>query len=376
MKFSLIGPTYPFRGGLSHFTTSLVRTLRHENEVSFYSYSRQYPKLIFPGSVEADPSADVMSEQCERTIDSMNPLTWMRTARQIVAERPDAVVMQWWTPFWLPLSLRLARTVRRAGIPVIYICHQLSEPDAKRSEFRLAKLALSTSDGIVTTTKSEYEIARRVFPQKQVRAGHHPVYDGFPRTGLSKSDARAKLGLSLDAELLLMFGFMRPYKGIAHMLAALAKTERPVELVVAGEFWGGSEEYRAQISALGLGDRVKLHEHYVRNEEIETYFTAADGLALPYTSGAQSGVAAIALDFGLPIIASDIGGFSEIVINGETGYTVPPANPDALANAINRFFDDGGPDRFRDNVLARRDELSWESLADIIEEVSSELAHA
>ena len=50
MKFAVIGPTFPFRGGISHYTTLLVRNLRQRHEVRFYSYRRQYPRLLFPGN--------------------------------------------------------------------------------------------------------------------------------------------------------------------------------------------------------------------------------------------------------------------------------------------------------------------------------------
>ncbi|HMO60055.1 MAG TPA: glycosyl transferase family 1, partial [Roseiflexaceae bacterium] len=97
---AVIGPTHPYRGGLAHFTTLLVRSLRSRHQVDFYSYTRQYPRWLFPGSTDADPSSTALAEACERTIDSLNPLTYWNTARRIVATRPDLLLLQWWTPFW------------------------------------------------------------------------------------------------------------------------------------------------------------------------------------------------------------------------------------------------------------------------------------
>jgi hypothetical protein len=77
MKIAVIGPTYPFRGGIAHYTTLLVRHLRARHQVLFLSYIKQYPKWLYPGNTSMDPSPDssALKVACDRILTPMNPLT-------------------------------------------------------------------------------------------------------------------------------------------------------------------------------------------------------------------------------------------------------------------------------------------------------------
>ena len=157
------------------------------------------------------------------------------------------------------------------------------------------------------------------------------------------------------------------------MLEALAQIERNVYLVIAGEFWEPEQEYRAQLDRLGLADRVLLHNRYVPNEDVAAYFTAADALVLPYVSGSQSGVAMIAVHYGLPVIATNVGGLSETIVDGQNGLIVPPADSGQLARAIARFFDENVADSMRAAMQQSQQRLSWAALTSMIEELTHEL---
>jgi glycosyltransferase involved in cell wall biosynthesis len=373
MKLALIGPTYPFRGGIAHFTTLLVRRLREQHDVSFYSYKRQYPAWLFLGNIDPDPSIVTMRVDAEMIIDALNPLTYWRVARAIVADRPDALILQWWTPFWLPLHALVAATAHRAGIPVVYLCHQLVEPDSSPAEWQVARLGLAQGDAFIMLTQREHAIIQRTFPGRPTRVAPLPVFDEFPDALQTPTQARQQLGLPADVPLLLCFGFIRRYKGINYLLEALAQIKQPIHLVIAGEFWEPEQEYQAQLERLGLTDRVLLHNRYVPNEDVAAYFTAADALVLPYISGSQSGVAMIAVHYGLPVIATDVGGLSETIIDGQNGLVVPPADSGMLAHAVARFFDEHLADSMRAAMEQSRQRLSWAALTSTIEELTHEL---
>jgi glycosyltransferase involved in cell wall biosynthesis len=373
MKIALVGPTYPFRGGIAHYTTLLVQQLRRRHEVRFYSYRKQYPAWLFPGSTEPDPSAQILQEECERTIEPLNPLTWWQTGRQILADRPDLLLLQWWTPFWLPLHLTLSLMARRANIPIIYLCHQLVEPDSSPLEWLTARPALALAQGLILVTEAEYQQARRAFPHLGLRKGHLPLYDSFPARGLSRVEARTALGIAPEVPLLLFFGFVRRYKGLPILLDALAQTDPALHLLIAGEFWEDAESYQAQIARLGLADRVIIHNRYIPNEAIEAYFTAADLLVLPYLSGSQSAVSMLALHHKLPVIATSVGGLAETIQHERTGLIVPPGDRDALAAALQRFFREGLGPTLQTGIANSQERLSWNRLVQIIEELWCEI---
>ncbi|GAB4118709.1 MAG: glycosyltransferase [Roseiflexaceae bacterium] len=372
LRFSIIGPTYPFRGGVAHFTTLLVQRLREHHHVRFYSYSRQYPAWLFPGNTDPDPSAQRLQTECERWIDALNPLTYLRAARNVVADAPDALILQWWTPFWLPLHMTVANAARRAGIPVIYLCHQLIEPDSSPMEWQIARLGLRDANAFVMLTRRESETLARALPNRPIRAAHLPVFDEFPPLP-TKAAARTELGLPVDRQIMLCFGFVRRYKGIIHALEALAALPNTVELVVAGEFWEPEQDYVLHIERLGLQGRVHLFNRYIPNEAIGAYFGAADALLLPYLSGSQSGVAMIAIHYGLPVIASDVGGLAETIHHGENGLIVPPGDSGALARAIEQFITNNLASSMHQAMEHTRNRLSWSSLTTTIEELVYEL---
>jgi len=367
MKLAVVGPTYPYRGGVAHFTTLLVRACRQRHQVVFHSYRRQYPRWLFPGSTAADPSAAGLREPCERLIDSLNPLTWRAIARQIVAERPDALLLQWWTPFWLPLSLVLTRAARRAGIPVLFLCHQLVEPDSGGYEWPIARLALRHADAFISLTSVERDILARAFPGRPVVGGFLPVFDQRAPQGIASSAARQLLGIAADVRVILFFGFVRRYKGLRTLLDALARLPDDVHLLIAGEFWEDEAEYRAQIARHGLTARVHIHAGYIPDEAVEPFFAASDVVALPYLSGSQSGVGMLAVNYAVPIVVSAVGGLGEMIEDGVDGIIVPPADPGALAAALGTTLEPAVNQRMRAALARLRQRRSWDALVDLID---------
>jgi glycosyltransferase involved in cell wall biosynthesis len=375
MKIATIGPAHPFRGGIPLYTTLLTRHLRQSHQVDLYTFRRLYPQLLFPGSTRPDPSRSWLGEEAEATLDGINPFTWLRTARLMLRSKPDLVLLQWWTPFWWPLYATVVRRARKAQVPVLMIAHQLIEPDSSFFEWFMTRLALRLTDGLVVMTEEEVGMAKRVLPGKPVRLAPLPPLQSCEPVPLTRDEARRQLDIDPCQRLLLFFGFVRRYKGLGYLLQALAQVPE-VNLLVAGEFWENESSYQRQVQRLGLGERVRLVNRYIRNEETAAYFMAADALVLPYLSGSQSAVAATAISYGLPIIATTIGGLGEAIIDGETGLLVPPASSERLAQAIATYFDDNLGPGFCEAVERQRQHLTWKNLVQVVEEISYELLAA
>jgi glycosyltransferase involved in cell wall biosynthesis len=132
----------------------------------------------------------------------------------------------------------------------------------------------------------------------------------------------------------LFFGLIRPYKGLRVLLDALAKLPEEHTLVVAGECYGSWAPYQDQINALGLQDRVKIHNEFIDDDDVPLFFSAADFVVLPYVSASQSGVTALALHHSVKVIASDVGDLATTVVPELTGRLVPPSDATALAEAM------------------------------------------
>ena len=138
-----------------------------------------------------------------------------------------------------------------------------------------------------------------------------------------------------------------------------------------GEF--GDDYVERTLSVLGE-DSIRMLTRYIPDEEVEALFKASDVVVLPYRSATQSGVTHVAYALGCPVITTDVGGLAETVVPGETGLVVPPEDPQALADAITRFFAEQMAEPLACGVEALRASHSWETLADTTMELLDELA--
>ncbi|MGC8959746.1 MAG: glycosyltransferase [Chloroflexia bacterium] len=376
MRICLVGPTYPYRGGIAHYTTLLARHLRRNHELFLYSYRRQYPRLLFPGNPEPDPSLLRLQTDCEYILDPLSPRSWWRTFTRIRGARPDLLILQWWTPFWTPSLFALTYWVRRrTQVPVLFLCHHIIPPDGGILDWFLARFVFRRADGFIVMSEEDYALLRRALPEAYIRGTTLPIYDMFSTEPLDPLEARARLGLPAERPVLLFFGFVRRYKGLRYLLQALPLAQKrfPVHLLVAGEFWEDEEVYRRLIEELGLQGSVTLLNRYIPNEEVGLYFSAADVLVLPYLEATQSGVVQTAFGFERPVIVTQVGGLAETVEHNGTGLIVPPGDVQALAEAIVRYFEEDLGPTFQQAIREVKDRFAWEHLGRLIEEMYAEI---
>lgn len=375
MKIAVIGPSYPFRGGIAHYTTLLVQHLRRRHEVRLISYLKQYPQWLYPGNTSLDPSPDssALRIECDRVLKPLNPLTWWQTFNILKRDAPDLLILQWWTPFWSPMLFFLTRMIRRyTKTRIIFLCHHLIPPDGGVLDWFLARRILWRGHAFIVMSEEDFALLRRALPWARIKGTAHPPYDIFSTRAMPRSQARAQLGLDEHEPVLLFFGFVRRYKGLRHLIGALPeiRKELPAKLLVVGEFWEDERPYHDLVRQLGLSDAVQIHNAYVANEEMALYFSAADVVVLPYLEATQSGVAQIALGFEKPMIATSVGGMPEAIADGQIGLIVPPGDTTALSNAVLRFFREGLAEPFAQNIRANKESASWMPLIHLIEELA------
>ena len=157
MRICLIGPTYPFRGGIAHHTTLLCRALRRNHDVKFISFKRQYPRILFPGRSDKDTSREPLKiDDVDYLLDSLNPLTWIEVSRNIAAYHPDKVVIPWWVAFWTPQFWSIVALVKRnVQSEIVFICHNVIEHESHLVKKMAARAVLSKADRIITHSKED-----------------------------------------------------------------------------------------------------------------------------------------------------------------------------------------------------------------------------
>jgi glycosyltransferase involved in cell wall biosynthesis len=362
-SIAVLGLSHPFRGGIAHYSTLLVRELRRHHPVRFLTLSRQYPAFLFPGKSQYDDSAATITEENEPIIDSINPLTWLRTAFTLWRGGYDLVVVQWWNPFFglaFGTITNLLALVSRARI--CFLCHNVLPHEGSLLDRWLTGYAFWRATHFVVHSEQDKANLLAFAPRAPVTKTRHPTYSVFGAQDLGdKAAARGQLGLRPDRPTLLFFGLIRPYKGLEYLLRAMPLVAREVDclLLVVGEFYEPKERYTRLIEDLHLGERVKLVDRYVKNEEVSLYFRCADVVVLPYVDATQSGVVQIAFALEVPVITTDVGGLPESVEDGCTGYVVASRSAEQLAEAIVRFYRDAREPLFRKEIAKRKGEFDW-----------------
>jgi glycosyltransferase involved in cell wall biosynthesis len=363
MKIAVIGPAYPFRGGIAHYTTLLAAHLSVEHDTRLYSFKRLYPTWLYPGRSQIDPSSKPLADvEARRWLTPWLPWSWRRVAQDWRAWQPDWVVIQWWVPFMAPMTAWLLNRARRLGIHSTLICHNVLPHEKRLIDAELIRFALGRADQLVVHGQPDRDRALHLQPQAHVKVATLPSYAGL-RTGDWTRD-RARAELKLTRPTLLFFGFVRPYKGLLDLIDALPAVlnEIDVEVLVVGEIWGDAAPYHDRMRALNLADRVRFVDRYVSNEEAALFFAAADLAVLPYRDATGSAVLQLAFGLSLPVVATRTGGMSEAVEDSVTGFLVDPGDVAGLARAIVRYFREDRADAFRAAIVQQRDRFGWDRL--------------
>ena len=365
----MVGTAYPMRGGIAHYTALLYKYLAQRHKVWVISFRRQYPTLLFPGRSQMEQGGPAWPVPSEPILDTLNPFTWIRAAERIRLIRPDIAVFNYWMPFFAPCYTTVGYLVRRVGIRIVLLCHNITPHEPRPGDRLLNRLLLKQAHGFIVQSETVKQDLLSYRPDADFRLVPHPVYEIFPDRW-DRATARRELGLSEDAQVLLFFGYIRPYKGLRYLIEAMPEVLQALpqaHLIVAGEFYEPSEPYRRRISELGLKDAVRLVDKYIPNEEVGMFFRAADLVVLPYVSATQSGIVQIAYHYGVPVVATAVGGLPEVIEEGRTGFLVPPEDHRALATAIVRFFREADRTRFAEHIRKAREKFSWERMVEAIE---------
>src|SRR5512139_3838465 len=211
MKIAVVGPAYPFRGGIAHYTTLLTTHLAAEHDTRLYSFKRQYPAWLFPGRSQTDPSSAPLADlETRRWLTPWWPLSWRRVVNDWKAWHPDRMVMQWWVPFMAPMTAWLLAQARRLSIHSTLICHNVLPHEQSRVDQAVVRYALQRADRLIVHTTAQQLLAQRLLPGCSTSVVPLPSYAAFHSGAWTRDRARAELKLTRPT--LLFFGFVRPYK--------------------------------------------------------------------------------------------------------------------------------------------------------------------
>ena len=379
MRIGILGTTWPYRGGLTAFNERLARQFASEgNEVEIFTFTMQYPDFLFPGKTQYSDDPKPEDLHITRTMNSIGPLSWLRTARAIKQAGVELLIIKFWIPLMAPCLGTIARLCRRKGIKVVSVLDNVIPHEPHFWDRWLIRYFIGSVDRFVAMSASVQEDCRRFLPasgKDRVVLSPHPLYDNFGEA-VEKSAARQALGLPEDKTILLFFGFIRDYKGLDLLMRAyheVLKSRKPeggddLLLVVAGEFYNNAGKYKELEEALGLQGKIEWRTDFIPDERVRFYFSAADLIVQPYKSATQSGVTQITYHFERPMLVTKVGGLAEIVPDGKVGY-VCEVDEASVADAIGRFAQMRKEERdalFLPNIQKEKEKYAWNKMTEVI----------
>ena len=375
-RIVILGTAYPFRGGLAVYNERLAKALNEEgHEVTIETFKLQYPGFLFPGKTQHADWAAPSEIHINISVNSINPVNWIKVGRKIKQQKPDFVIIKYWLPFMAPCFGTIARIVRKnKHTKVISILDNII-PHEKRPGDRMFSHYFSKSvDAFVAMSKRVLNDLDQFDTQKPRAFCPHPLYDNFgPK--VDRETALEKLQLSRNFQHVLFFGLIRDYKGLDWLLEAFADPRLrnyKVKLIVAGEFYSDKEKYTRLIEQYQLKEYIELHNRFIPDPEVGWYFAAADLIAQPYKSATQSGVTQIGYHFEKPMLVTNVGGLSEIIPDQKVGYVVEP-NPKAIADKLVDFFENRRSQEFVANLVEEKKKYAWNTMTGTIFELYQKL---
>ena len=363
MKIAFLSTFFPFRGGIAQFNASLYRAFEKKNEVKAFTFKRQYPNILFPGETQYVTEKDVVDQiPAVQVLDTVNPASYAKTASQIRQFNPDVLIMKYWMTFFAPSLGWVSKRVKK-NTKTICILDNLIPHEKRFFDTAFNRFFLKQIDGFVVMSDKVLTDLLISKPDAKYIRLDHPLYDHFGPVK-TKADACKELNLDPEKKYVLFFGFIRDYKGLDLLIEAFKTVDPALHLIIAGEVYGSFEKYQLQLADSAVSARIHLFNHYISDSEVSSFFSASEVCVLPYKSATQSGITAISYHFDLPVIATDVGGLKETIIDGETGVIVKEISSKAISEAIQNYFRGNSKAFYFEAIQKYKQANSWETFSE------------
>jgi glycosyltransferase involved in cell wall biosynthesis len=365
-KILILGPAWPYRGGLAAYNERLAEELQKTADVEIWTFTLQYPKFLFPGKSQFATEPAPTNLRIKRMMNSVNPLNWWFVGRKIKKMAPDLIIVKFWLPIMGPCFGSLLRLGKTRKTKVVSILDNVIPHEKRPGDVPFTKYFLKPVDAFIAMSQSVLDDLRQFEPGKPASLIPHPIYDNYG-TPVSKAAAREKLKLDASKKYILFFGFIRQYKGLDLLLKAMADPRmKDINLIVAGEYYEDAAPYNELLNTLNIKDRVLMHTDFIPNDAVKDYFCAADLVVQPYKSATQSGISQIAYHFEKPMVVTRVGGLVEMVPDGIVGFQCEP-DPTDIATAIEKYYSQHREEDMTAAIRIEKQQYSWHRLASEIE---------
>ena len=331
------------------------------------------PEVVWPirADMEAEYRLDTMNQP--EVIAMQTPGDQLSTARRFISRmnllkrhdvsflayvlrngRFDAILIEEIQQFTLPFLVGLARL--RSDRVIVHL-HNVIRHDFRHSsildrfDVKMTGCGLRGADDVLVLSSAIIARAQDVYSSdikpKVLRHGMTPrVSDAWPPPSKTR---------------LLLFGEMRPNKGIIEFLEQMSQVEFPCVITVAGR--ADSHMSKLLQECADRDKRIDLNLGFIDSASVPALFRSATAVVLPYRNfEAQSGVLHLAMDYGVPVMGTRSGAVGETIDEWDIGWIIDSVTAECLSSVVEECADDGENWSKRVNAIGFAQSNSWDQV--------------
>ena len=360
MNIVVIGPFYPYRGGISDTNKELCESLiNNGHKVEIINFKLLYPKVLFPGKTQFQKITEKKNLKSYRIVNTLNPFSWIRVVKKINGLKADLIITTYWTGLLSPCYYFINKFVNNKVIK-IGIIHNVISHEKRLIEKQLIKLYLKGLDKYVTLSKNVSNQIEKIYKKTNGIKLFHPLPTKF---GVKENKIKSKklLGLNIKDKYILFFGLIRKYKGLEILINSMPKIleiNPNIKLLIVGENYISMKKYYQLIDKLNISSSIIIKNKFIDNDKIKYWFSSSELVVIPYSKASQSGITALSFQFEVPTVSSNIDGLKELISDNESGYLFN-RNANELALKINYALS-ADRENIINNIIRIKKELTWE----------------
>tara|TARA_B100000902_G_C27304963_1_gene914920 strand:- start:1092 stop:2201 length:1110 start_codon:yes stop_codon:yes gene_type:complete len=360
MNIVVIGPYFPYRGGISDTNQELCENLQKlGHSVIVFTFSLQYPSIFFPGKTQLSSKSKSPIIKAKRIINSLSPFNWISTVKKINNIDPDMLISCYWTPYMAPCFSFINRLINKK-IKKIGLIHNAFPHENNLLQKNLLKFYLNSIDKHITFSKNVTNQINKIYNVKNGITLFLPVPKKFGEP-INKNLSKEKLNLCKDSIYILFFGLIREYKGLDILIKSMSKIieeKNKVKLLIVGENYKSIKNYKKIIKRKKLNNNILFKDKFIDENEIKYWFCCSDLVIQPYKKASQSGISSLSFQFEIPTVTTNIKGLSEYIIDNQDGFISEPNHKD-LSNKI-LFAIDYDKKLMINKIKIKKDKYNWE----------------
>ena len=363
MNIVVIGPYFPYRGGISDTNQELCENLQKlGHSITVFTFNLQYPSIFFPGKTQLSNKSVSPKIKAKRMINSLNPFNWISIAKKINNIGTDILISCYWTPYMAPCFSFINRLINNKT-QKIGLIHNAFPHEYNFLQKNLLKFYLNSINKHVTLSKNVTNQINKIYNVKNGITLFHPVPKKFGEP-INKNIAKEKLNLCKESIYILFFGLIREYKGLDILIKSMSKIikeKKEVKLLIIGESYQSIKKYKKIIDRKNLNHNILFKDKFINENEIKYWFCSSDLVIQPYKKASQSGINSLAFQFEIPTVTTNIKGLSEYIIDNQDGFISEPNHKDLSKKIL--FAIDHDKKSLINKIKIKKDKYNWGKFA-------------